>query len=215
MSTRLDRMIQRARAPLSALQPVMPSILAPEPPLREDVREGVSPPAAWPRPQPQVASKPMPPLRLEQRGAPTSPQRSAFSQELSEETLPVAHAAPSTGLGLPFELLVRDKFAADGPQPIPRMPSPLAGERPRQPAVHEGKPAEIARDVSTRMASAKPASLPHSPTAEPAESLIEVNVSIGSIDFRPARQAEPVKHLESHPRVTLDSYLRRGKQDTR
>lgn len=219
MNTRLDRMIQRARAPLSALQPVVPSVLAPEPPLREDVRETVSPPPAS--------------LRLEHSVPLIPPQRSTFSHEQSTQPLPVKRTVDSSRTGpassaenkfsLPHDqaslrlgalstletaqnLPARtfEKSALDIPWPVAQ----IVEQR-------ENLPAKTSNNVVAHVPPPQPASLPHPPTAESAEPLIEVNVSIGSIDFRQGRPAEPIKRSESHPRVTLDSYLQRGKRDTR
>ena len=223
-------MIQRARAPLSPLQPVVPSVLAPEPPLREDLREIMSAPPTLPR--------------LEQTKPLIPQQRSAFSHEQSTQALPVKHAVedPRTGMGssaenkfsLPHdETALRsgpppalrteqkpparalEKFAPDNPWPVATKASPSTSEPPPQVELRENHPAEISKNVVARVPPPQPASSPRPPTAESAEPLIEVNVSIGSIDFRQGRPAEPIKRSESHPRVTLDSYLQRGKRDAR
>ncbi|MGB0123260.1 MAG: hypothetical protein WA419_22650 [Silvibacterium sp.] len=231
MNTRLDRMIQRARAPLSALQPVVPSVLAPEPPLREDLRETVSPPPASPRLEHSVPLIPQ--------------QRSAFSREQSTQASPVKHAVESSRTGsassaenkfsLPHDETVLgpgplsahrtvqkpperafEKPAPDNPWPVATKASPSTSEPPPQIVEpRENLPAKTSKNVVARVPPPQQASSPYPPTAESAEPLIEVNVSIGSIDFRQGRPAEPIKRSESHPRVTLDSYLQRGKRDAR
>jgi len=47
------------------------------------------------------------------------------------------------------------------------------------------------------------------------ESPVEVNVSVGSIDFRSPWLAPARKRSGPHPRVTLENYLKRGKRDGR
>ena len=230
MNTRLDRMIQRAHAPLSALQPVVPSVLAPEPPLREEARETVSVPPASPRLENSVPLIPQ--------------QRSTFIREQSMQALPVKHVVESSHTGsapsaenkfsLPHDeaslrldpvpaleteqkSLARafEKSAPDNPWPAARAASPSTSEPPPQIVELRENHPEFSKNVVARVPPPQQASSPHPPTAEFAEPLIEVNVSIGSIDFRQGRPAEPIKRSESHPRVTLDSYLQRGKRETR
>jgi len=248
MNTRLDRMIRRARAPLSALQPVVPSVLSPEPPLREeDVQESASgqraslnhripdaPAASNPARTGRVAPDPLSADALPRaRAQESSPlQKPSFiytkesilsendsrfgrkplsAQELQTDTLPID---------------VPEKPVSDATRPDPRMsvqaaPEPASKPEPHEiglaskAARHETGPEQVARESAGRFAPPNQGLLSRVTATEPAQSLIEVNVSIGSIDFRAARPTAPARPAQSHPRVTLDNYLQRGKRDPR
>jgi hypothetical protein len=240
MSTRLDRMIARARAPLSALQPVVPSMLAPEVPFPEGAQKNASEQYASANQRLDPDTTPSP-SSLAQTARTASRRKNTVSHASNgEEDLPSSQSVDSSSLrrlaslAENASLLLRDDatlpadpFSASAPR-AERFRNaavrPAADDaRPTSHAAHELTPpdasaehsAHISNDAAARLTAAKQVPLQHSAAPAPAESLVEINVSIGSIDFRAARSVEPVKRSESHPRVTLDSYLRRGKRDAR
>jgi len=254
MNTRLDRMIKRARAPLSALQPVVPSVLSPEPPLREEdmqerssgqrasanhrAADTASGPSASSlahtgRVDPdRLSGEALPRPHAQEPLEPSLPQNPSFLYKkesiLSENDSMVGRktisAQKKPANNSPID--VPEKLVPDAPRPVATMSAETAPELawkpalvetspPSKPELRETRPAQFAREVAERFASPQQGLLSHATATEPAESLIEINVSIGSIDFRAARPMEPTRRAESHPRVTLDSYLQRGKRDPR
>src|ERR1700691_1807264 len=301
MTTRLDRMIARARAPLSELRPVVPSASSAEPPLRDDVQESgndrgesrderhraplpASRPAEPPlredvpesgsnrgesrderhraplsvlRPlAPSVFSE-KPPLRedVHESGnvSAKSPDESAsfqtgeapaLSRSEQEKTahpvpringtprIPGRMTPPPVRPGLlaeneaPLSLAERSPNGASkssAPHDLPAVAavsSPRTSESMPKSDLRESLVARGSSEFAPFPAYAKPAgptppraSSPRASSVQSAESLIEVNLSIGSIDFRSARPAVTKKRSAAHPRVTLENYLRRGKRD--
>jgi hypothetical protein len=236
MSTRLDRMIRRARAPLSALQPVVPSLLAPDQASREDAQEaelrqatrmqpsinfGDRPPSDAKQLRSISASLPdMPPAPRDRRDVSITPSvtvASATSPAIGEGEY--AYSRSPDRARIPERALQRDDSITASAQPAASDEWLDAKGDRRSPAealpmpyAHENRTAQTAGSAATVSTRAKQAS---PPTAQSAGPLIEVNVSIGSVDFRMARSPEPVRRSEAHPRVTLDSYLQRGKRDAR
>ncbi len=237
MSSRLDRMIARARAPLSALRPVMPSTFSsegPSPldsasesfaaiephgfinkhsldahnddyatraiemPLASGARQalsgnlspgdqviGLAPRASFEKSDQPISQPAQPP------STPLFPPEQSVNLGLSERTLPSdSHRTPDAN-SPSISAAKEDKF-----------PNPLS---------------QAKTETATLTASLGKAGAPspHMPIPESQESPIEINVSIGSIEFRSARQAEPMKRPDPHPHLTLDSYLQRGSREGR
>jgi len=231
MSTRVDRMIQRARAPLSALQPVVPSAFSHEPSLRDDIQEG------------SLGSAESPHTPVTSVGESTTPTFSKpapgdLSDSRVSEALPTAQESPQFKLSsFPDRegLVLRDEpktlggklSAQSSEQPQSRISkasrlsdipatSGAASSSPSATTLkNEADATRRAQESATASARTKQADAVPPSAPNTAESLIEVNVSIGSIDFRSGRPAEPVKRSEARPHVTLDSYLQRGKRDAR
>lgn len=240
MSSRLDRMIARSRAPLSALRPVMPSTFSPaglspfdsadsasgsfaaieprvfstkeylassdtnyatratEIPLASGVRQAPSgsfspgdqvvelaPRASFEKSDEPVSEPAQPPH------APLSPSDLAVNSGLSEQTLPSGSHRTSDATS----------------------PSVLAAKEDN--LSNRVSQANTETAILTAAFGKVGAPSPHTPNPESQESPIEVNVSIGNIEFRSARQAEPVKRPDAHPHLTLDSYLQRGRREGR
>jgi hypothetical protein len=293
MNTRLDRILQRARAPLSALRPVVRSAYATEQPFREDVEErwgeqgesreeraGAPPsapgpvaPSAYATEQPlredaQVNGGIPTPSRSERENAAGSTQRIRGSdqrvqdqpgndQQVSDQRVHEASLLPQMEPPRVRPALLAENGARSSrdeaklpveksraPQPaeqtragaskrsvpddIPTVAgaaSPLAPVSTPRSESRESRATRVANEFAAFWPHAKPADArpPHawsieSRTESPVESLespIEINVSIGSIDFRSARPAPARKRSEAHPRVTLENYLQRGKRDGR
>ena len=233
MSTRVDRMIQRARSPLSALRPVVPSVFSPEPSLRDDIQE--SSPGSAESPHTQGVSGSV--------GESTTltfskPAPGDISDSRVSEALPTAQESPQFKLSsFPDRegLVLRDEpktlggklSAQSSEQPQSRISkasrlsdipatSGAASSSPSATTLkNEADATRRAQESATASARTKQADAVPPSAPNTAESLIEVNVSIGNIDFRSGRPAEPVKRSEAHPHVTLDSYLQRGKRDAR
>jgi hypothetical protein len=227
MSMLLDRMIARARGPLSAVQPVVPSLLAPDPPTREDAQESltVGAPASRRSAGQSIEVSPRPPLQGALR-----PQSHASSSQPAPLTagpknlLPHSHPQNESRPGQSHTVALSEMRSAAVPGETP----PPAVRASAQPLAEEPTPAAKAvvpafrRETHTEKATAAAYDSPAIPSPEKAapqitlpDPLVEVNVSIGSIDFRTARPAEPPRRAEPHPRVTLDSYLQRGRRDAR
>ena len=232
MSTRVDRMIQRARAPLSALQPVVPSAFSHEPSLRDDIQEG------------SLGSAESPHTPVTSVGESTTPTFSKpapgdLSDSRVSEALPTAQESPrlklssfpdrEASISRDEPKLLDDRLLATPPsEPTQSRTSkassfsdlpPASGAASSSPSAttlkNEADATRRAQESATASARTKQADAVPPSAPNTAESLIEVNVSIGSIDFRSARPAEPVKRSEARPHVTLDSYLQRGKRDAR
>ena len=232
MSTRVDRMIQRARAPLSALQPVVPSAFSHEPSLRDDIQEG------------SLGSAESPHTPVTSVGESTTPTFSKpapgdLSDSRVSEALPTAQESPrlklssfadrEASISRDEPKLLDDRLSAAQPSEPPQSliskasslsdTPPDAGAASSSPSAttlkNEADATRRAQESATASARTKQADAVPPSAPNTAESLIEVNVSIGSIDFRSARPAEPVKRSEARPHVTLDSYLQRGKRDAR
>jgi hypothetical protein len=293
MNTRLDRMIQRARAPLSALRPVLPPALPSEPAAREDTPENwdrraespdeqIRAPLSAPRRMDPAALHAERPPREEAQGsrdggtassnrravaglsapppvvqrmdlqataaAPADPDQTAGVQPVSVESRTADQRVPPLHIG-PARPGANETRARRDDDPITVEDSPTPGSvKPRRSAAATGSaPNDLPRvedaaaaatsmpatsmsatsmpapqnefnslAVEATKADRKPRYAPaHEPPPESRDSLIEINVSIGSIDFRTARPAAAKKRYEARPRLTLESYLRRGKRDSR
>ncbi len=264
MSTRLDRMIERARGPLSALRPVVPSTFSVEPPVREDVQEnwsgGAEPDrrsrASFPSPlvvpfrgDVQVNSEVSTPSRLEQDNAANSAERIRVSDQRASDQRGDAQrgheASPLPRMEPPRvrPALLAEKGVRSSRDeanlPMEKSLAPQAAERTGSVASKRSalddlpaagvalpSPKDISRENRLAHLSNEIAAFPaHGKKADATpltasslefqESPIEINVSIGSIDFRSARPAPARKRSEAHPRVTLENYLQRGKRDGR
>jgi hypothetical protein len=224
MSMLLDRMIARARGPLSAVQPVVPSLLAPDPSTREDAQESLTvgaPASRWSAGQ-SIEVSPRPPLQ----GALRPQSHASSSQPAPLTTGPktlLSHPQNESRPGQSHTVALSEMRSAAVPGE-----TPPAVRASAQPLAEEPTPAAKAvvpafrREAHTEKATAAAYDSPAIPSPEKAapqitlpDPLVEVNVSIGSIDFRTARPAEPPRRAEPHPRVTLDSYLQRGRRDAR
>jgi hypothetical protein len=234
MSTRVDRMIQRARSPLSALRPVVPSAFSHEPSLRDDIQEGSLGSAESPHTQgvsgsvgedtTLTFSKPAPADVADSRVGVTPPAAQE-SPRLKLSSFPDREASISRDEPKMLGGRLSAAQPSEPPQSLISKASSLSDTPPDAGAASSSPSATTLKNEAdatrraqesatasarTKQADAVPPSAPNT-----AESLIEVNVSIGNIDFRSGRPAEPVKRSEAHPHVTLDSYLQRGKRDAR
>jgi hypothetical protein len=234
MSTRVDRMIQRVHAPLSALRPVVPSVFSPEPSLRDDIQESSPGSAESPHTQGVSGSVGEDTTLTFSKPAPTD-----ISDSRVSEALPTAQESPrlklssfpdrEASISRDEPKLLDDRLLATPPsEPTQSRTSkassfsdlpPASGAASSSPSAttlkNEADATRRAQESATASARTRQADQPPLTVSNFAESLIEVNVSIGSIDFRSARPAEPVKRSEARPHVTLDSYLQRGKRDAR
>jgi hypothetical protein len=231
-------MIERARAPLSALRPVVPSAFSPGPLLRDDLQESLIGSTNSPN-IPDISgssfgdvstptlSKPVPvdisdprvseALPVAHESPRFKPSSSSDREALVSRDEPkmLADRLPST---LPSELAQSRTSEASSPSDPPSVSSGAsssvsATEQPDE--MNATRRAQALSESTAPSARAKQPDQPPPSAHNSPESLIEVNVSIGSIDFRSARPAAPVKRSEAHPHVTLDSYLQRGKRDAR
>lgn len=253
MSTRLDRMIARARAPLSALRPVMPSAFSAERPSPIDAVESSVDFAERPESHPavpgyarraasaadgQVNASDLLPRNNEVPMGPRSIWAGGVNFTAADHPAEPGNVAPSEKTAQPMSgatpqppLSASPVFPSDHPvnANLPKqfnlgelsksseitLPSHSAVAAMDRIAQNQSLQdfAESVAPIANAMKNGAPAA--NAPAPEYEEAPVEVNISIGSIDFRSARTAEPVKRSPAHPHVTLDSYLQRGKREGR
>ena len=241
MSKLLDRMIERARAPLSALQPVVPSAFSPEQPVREDRHESWSGQSELQNVFDPLARAIHSSNSARQELSGTAHLSKHLSIDdsirLNRESQSVGKASPgesrassardernTNSQGLPHTPAEEQTRASSSNRPgmndlppITNVVSPSPSLLEPEYELREKRQSQISDEFARSFARINQAQLSASatPATEPPNLPIEVNVSIGSIEFRSARPAVPIKRAESHSSVTLDSYLQRGKRDGR
>lgn len=236
MSTRVDRMIERARAPLSALRPVVPSTFSLGASLRDDIQESSIGPTNPPN-IPGISGSvgevttstfsnlapgdvsdarvgdPTPAAQEAPRFGPSSfPDREA-SVSRDEPKMLGGKLSTAQSSAPPQSRPSEGSSSSDLPSASSASSSVSAAEQTKE--MNATRRARALNESTAPFAHAKQPHQPQPSAPDSPESLIEVNVSIGSIDFRSARSAEPMKRSEAHPHVTLDSYLQRGRKDAR
>ena len=166
----------------------------------------------------RVESSPLPPMEPP-RVRPALPAEKGARSSRDEAKLPMERslapqAAEQTGSVASKRSTLDDPPVAGVVSPSNLLPAPKDMSRENRSAHLSNEfaafPAHGKKAEATPLTASSPASSP-----EFLESPIEINVSIGSIDFRSARPAPARKRLEAHPRVTLENYLQRGKRNGR
>jgi len=237
MSEVVERMIARIHAPLSALQPILPSVFTPPSLVQEQATDSELP----------VPVSPLE-VRSRQQIEPNSLLKGPGEKEQHDDAALRLYAGrvPAT---LPAEALVKSEFAsphqvrADPRKTNPQAAQPEGNEPPvLQPAIGAPEPAnqpaflEVVQPVTRVTASQQPetrfaeilplgdgqdgrerraagaASTMGRERANPSERVpttTEVFISIGHIEVRAAPPIQPARTPKPRPTVTLQSYLNR------